>query len=112
VRTASGTTSHPRERSALDDIALHGTEEGEQLVTPANREPRPHHRIIEDLGEPVELRPDDAESRVHIVYPIAAVYAAPAGQTVVTLGVAPRRSHRVAAYAPGVGVKLIDRSSK
>lgn len=112
MSTASGTTSHPRERSGLDHIALHGTEESEQLVTPANREPRPHHRIIEDLDEPVELRLGDAESRVHIVYAIAAVYAAPAGQTVVTLAVPPRRSYRVAADAHGVGVKLIDRSSK
>jgi hypothetical protein len=62
---------------------------GEQLVTPANREPKPHHRIIEDLDEPVELRLGDAESRAHIVYAIAAVYAAPAGQTVVTLAVPP-----------------------
>jgi hypothetical protein len=77
VSTASGDTSHPRERSALDHIALHGTEEGERLVTPANREPRAHDCIIEDLDEPVEVRLGDAESRVHIVYAIAAVYADP-----------------------------------
>lgn len=89
MSTASGTASHPRERSALHHIALHGTEEGEQPVTPANREPRPHIRIIEDLDEPVELRLGDAESRVYIVYAIAAVYAAPAGQTVAALAVPP-----------------------
>jgi hypothetical protein len=46
------------------------------------------------------------------VHAIAVVYAAPAGRTVVTLAVLSRRSHRLAAYAHGVGVKLIDRSIK